>query len=254
MSDVEPALRELFRNADACERSWSIGAHEIEERVLAFYDSSVKAASSIARAARALGIDDVLLADWAYAIRGADALGLALRCDRQSVRLYTQYWTAIVAHVERGDEILLPLYRGFKALPDGTVRCDDYVGLPMAPPKTFWPPMAHSFAAFDLDESMGQDVFADLNAATAIFTVTQGDGRRSWLTTVRRAQIARDKLSDWLEPLGTRPGGQQIIATARENDLVHIAGGTDATKGVFLTLYFESDVRTVMDALGLLSA
>jgi len=249
MNNITENLSVMAQTADACERSWSLGAHETEERVLFFCETSVKAAEQIARAAQSLGITDSLLADWSTAIPGADAIGLALRCDRQSVRLYTQYWTMIGAHVKRGNRSPFPLYRGFKSLPGGVVRSDDYLAIPMAPPEVFWPRMAEGFAAFDLDTEQAQDVFRDLDAGNAIFTVTSGEGRKSWLTTVRRADIDRAEVADWLAPLAARPLGDDIITAARTTDLVHVAGGQDAVKGDFLTFYFESDPESVLARL-----
>lgn len=249
MSDVIQTLSDLAQRSDACERSWSIGPREVEERVLFFCETSVEMAELIAQAARELGIDDRLLSDWARAIPGADAIGLALRTDRRSVRLYTQYWTAITAHVETGETSPFPLYRGFKSLPGGQVRRDTYMGIPMAPPAMFWPPMALSFAAYGLDEILAQQVFADLDAGSAIFTVTEGTGRMSWLTTVRRARIDRAALADWLAPLAARADTGAMLDAARQSDLVHVAGGVDSVKGDFLTFYFESDAGAVLARL-----
>jgi hypothetical protein len=249
MIDTDDPLFHLAHLADACEQSWSLTADEIEERVLFFCDAGVEAAQHIARAAQSLAMDDSLLADWSLAMRGADAIGMAVRCDRQSVRLYTQYWEAIADRVKNGDHSPYPLYCGFKSLPGGVVRRDEYIAFPAAEPALFWPPMAKSFAGFGLDKSEGERVFSGLSASTAIFTLTSGNGRKSWLTTVRRADIDRVALAGWLAPLANRPGGGAILEAARNNDLVHLAGGVDDVKGTFLTVYFEVGAETLLSRL-----
>ncbi len=249
MENPKESLSALAKISDAFERSWSIGTDEIEERALFFCETDVKAAQLLATAAKAHGIEDKLLSEWAAAIPGSDALGLALRCDLKSVRLYTQYWVAIASRVESGDRSPFPLYRGFKSLPAGLVRRDDYICTPLAGPDVFWPPMAGCFAAMGLDHDQAQAVFNALSAETAIFTQTDGDGRKSWLTTVRRAQIDRTMLADWLAPLAKREGGSAIVKAAQTTDLVHVAGGMDSVKGAFLTFYFQSDAQTVIERL-----
>lgn len=246
-----PILSELARSADACEVSWSCTDDEAEERVLFFFEASVAAAGLVARAAQALAAPSDLIRAWSAALPGADAIGLALRPDRRSVRLYTQYWEVLAARVQDGRLDPWPLYRGFKALPDGSTRHDGYLCLPAVPRDVFWPPMAQSFALAGLDAAEGEEVLADLDAGSAIFTVTEGAGRQSWLTTVRRAQIDRMAVSRWLEPLAQLPGGKAVVAASRSHDLVHLAGGTDAVKGRFLTVYLESTPDEVLGRLGL---
>jgi hypothetical protein len=249
MKKILDSLSNLAKIADAVEQSWSIGGDGIEERALFFCDTSVQSATALAFAAKALGIDDNLLVEWSAAIAGSDALGLALRYDMKSIRLYSQYWVAITARVQSGDRTTFPLYRGFKSLTDGLVRRDTYMCSPICPPSVFWPPMADGFVKFNLDQDQARAVFWDLSAETAIFTQTEGEGRKSWLTTVRRANIDRAALADWLAPLAERAGGKAIIDAARSNDLMHIAGGKDTVKGPFITFYFESDVKTVLEKL-----
>jgi hypothetical protein len=206
-------------------------------------------AGLVARCARALGAPPDLVAAWSQALPAADAVGLALRCDGRSVRLYTQYWNMLAARVADGQRDPWPLYRGFKALPDGSQRRDDYLCLPMAPRAVFWPPMAAAVAGAGLDPAAAEMAFADLDAARAIHTVTAGEGRRSWLTTVRRAPPARDAVVGMLAPLAGRAGADGLIAAAGLHEMVHLAGGQDRTKGDFVTVYLESPPAAVMESL-----
>lgn len=247
MSELASLLTTLARSADACERSWSITADGVEARVLFFFDIDTEAATRLAEAALALGAPQRLIADWTKALSGCDAIGLALRCDGASVRLYTQYWLQILRRLEKGKRGPAPLYRGFKALPEGRVRYDEYLVLPLAEPAVFWPPMAAGFRSLGLSPTGAAEVFADLTAETAIFTGTEGGGRKSWLTTVRRAQIDAAALAAWLSPLSARAQTAPIQAAAAAGaPLVHVAGGRDSAKGAFLTFYFESDPDTVL--------
>jgi hypothetical protein len=244
-------LSELAVEADACEMSWSIGEAEIEQRVLFFCNASVAMAGLVARTARALGAPSDLVTAWSQALPAADAVGLALRCDGRSVRLYTQYWELLVARLRAGQTDPLPLYCAFKALPDGSQRRDDYVCLPMASRDLFWPPMAAALAGAGLDTKAADAAFCELDAAHAIYTETVGDGRRSWLTTVRRAPPARDAALRLLAPLAGRLGADGLIAAAARHEMVHLAGGHDITKGEFLTFYLESSPEAVMESLRL---
>lgn len=249
MVDQSDIFKLLAESADACEQSWSLTPDETEERVLFFFENSVEAAKLIATAAQQLNIPDKVLSEWSFSLPGADAIGLALRCDRASVRLYTQYWEVLAARVNAGNHDPFPLYRGFKSLPDGTVRTDSYHCLPLAPEEAFWPPMAEAFAAQGLDPLRAREVFADLTPETAIFTRTMGSGRVSWLTTVRRAEINRAALADWAAPLSAVPKGAEILDRLANDALVHLAGGHDAQKGPFFTIYTESSPEAVLASL-----
>lgn len=249
MDKTHAQLSQLAHSADACEKSWSITEDGIEERVLFFFETSVHAAELIAATAVDLGLPRKLLSAWSSALPGADAIGLALRSDRTSVRVYTQYWEVLAARVDAGNLEPFPLYKGFKLLPSGAVRSDDYYCRPVAPKADFWPPMAQTFEAFGLDSTQADVAFADLNAETAICTRTLGAKRTSWLTTVRRAQVDRAELAKWASPLAAREGGQAIVEALSKHDLVHLAGGTDTQKGAFLTIYLESTPPEVLAAL-----
>ena len=249
MTHANDLIRDLARAADGCERSWSITGSEIEERALFFFDMSVKAARMIAKTAVSLDLDEQLLADWSSALPAADAIGIALRRDRTSVRLYTQYWTLIATRVGNGDHSPYPLYRGFKSLPDRSVRRDDYVCLPMAPREVFWPPMKAALTGLGADGDAAEAAFAPLDADSAIFTATQNPERRSWLTTVRRAELDPAAVADLLAPLTRREGGQAIVDAANAGQMLHMAGGSDTVKGGFATLYFSSTPEAVLDRL-----
>lgn len=249
MTHIDDLLNRIATDADACERSWSIGESEIEERVLFFFEMSVEAARLIAEGAVALGMDAETVSAWSKALPAADAIGLALRTDRKSVRLYTQYWEVIAERVRNGDASPFAVYRGFKALPGGVVRHDDYVCLPMAPREVFWPPISAALSELGADAAAAEAVFAPLDAGNAIFTATQSTERTSWLTTVRRAELDPSAVSALLASLAERKGGADIIEAAANGPLIHIAGGRDLVKGSFITLYFGSSAGAALARL-----
>ncbi|WP_138919551.1 hypothetical protein, partial [Oceanicola sp. S124] len=139
---VQPAselIARLCAAADGCERSFSISDAGVEDRVLFFFEHDAAATALLREAARDLGLPETLLAAWDRARPGADAVGLALRTDGTSVRLYTQYWEVLVARLRQGDGGGMPLYAGFKALPDGSTRIDRYMPVVAAPREVYMP-------------------------------------------------------------------------------------------------------------------
>lgn len=231
-------FRRLIQVSDACEWSCSIGADTLEERVLLFFDLAQGRAQDLARLAQALDVPQSLISDWSRAIPGADAIGIAFRTDGKSVRLYTQYWQHLCARVDKGLTDPFPLYLGFKALGDGSVRTDAYHCLPAAPREAFWPDMAYTFEGLGLDAATCARAFEPLDAENCIYTRTLSDDRQSWLATVRRADLDRKLVSSALAPLAGGPANI-VSKIAVRSDLVHVAGGQDPLKGEFATFYFE---------------
>ena len=231
-------FNKMIQVSDACEWSCSVGENSVEQRVLLFFDLTHGRAQDLARLAQALNVPHVLITDWSKAIPGCDAIGIAFRTDGKSVRLYTQYWQHICARVDQGMMDPFPLYVGFKALEDGSVRTDTYSCIPAAPKEAFWPDMAHTFSGLGLNTAACARAFEPLDADSCIYTRTQSDTRQSWLATVRRANLDRKRVRTALAPLANGPA--DIIATmAGRCDLVHVAGGQDPLKGKFATFYFE---------------
>lgn len=237
------------QHADACERSWSIGSNGVEDRVLFFFAAAFGREEMLAEVARDLGIPQTLVEAWLSALPGADAIGLALRTDGASVRLYTQYWDAQIARLQNGNFDPLPLYAGFKKLQDGSTRVDAYVCLPMAPEEIFMPPLADMARSLGLKKNELDRALAPLTAETCIFTTTEREGRSSWLATVRRAGLDRGKVAKLLAPLAKNPQTAPIAEAAETRDLIHIAGGTDALKGTFTTFYFDIEADEAVAAV-----
>ena len=238
ISRSETVFPALIRDADGCEWSCSIGENRVEERVLLFFNLKPGCAKRLANAASKAGAPASLIRQWSKALPGSDAIGLAMRTDAGSVRLYTQYWDLLCACLDQGITELMPLYVGFKSFGDDQTRTDAYVAMPAAPREEFWPDMLHSFQSLGLDTAACERAFAPLDQDSCIFTRTLSDERTSWLATVRRAGLKRESVAAALAPL--RDGPAALVAQmAHRADLLHVAGGQDPLKGAFSTFYFE---------------
>lgn len=243
-------LLDLARDCDACEQSWSFHAGGVEERFLFFFEQKEETALRLARAAVTLGFPEGLLAGWSRALPGADAVGLAVNREGSSVRLYVQYWEAVRRRAMAGDLQPVPLYLGFKALPSGALRVDGYICHPAAARGVFWPEMAAGMAAFGLDPALAEAAFAPLSAANCIYTRTISEARRSWLATVRRAELEPERVETCLAPLAQRPGAETFSAALwRGAPMLHLAGGQDEAKGDFLTIYLEAEPEEIGERL-----
>jgi hypothetical protein len=234
-------LGQLAQRADAIERSWSLTAGGMERRLLFFFSSSEANIGALTSAARRLDLEPALINAWLEALPAADAIGLAVRDDLRSVRLYTQYWDVLVSRVRAGQDEPAPLYAGFKSLHDGSTRIDAYICWPGAPREEFMPEIETTLVTRGADADEVARAFEPLTAECCIFTRTRTNGRRSWLATVRRAELSRSDIARVLGPvLSQAEGGHEIARAAASRDMVHIAGGEDDSKGRFLTLYFEA--------------
>ncbi len=238
----------LTEAADALERSWSLSAGQAERRALVLFNATDPTVDLLTDAAKILGLAPALIAAWRRALPGADAVGLALRDDLRSVRLYTQYWEAVVARVRAGKTTPSPLYAGFKSLPNGSTRIDSYICWPSAPRSEFMPEIGTALTAFGADPDGLEETFRPLKPEVCIFTRTSSAARRSWLATVRRADLPPASIATALWGVTERAAhGPEIAMALRCRRLLHVAGGEDAVKGRFLTLYTETDTDDLAD-------
>jgi hypothetical protein len=240
-------LKNLVAYADGYDRSWSIGAQgQVEERFLLFFDHLDERSTLIAQTALDLGVHPDVISRWQDAFEQADAMGLAFNRARTSIRLYLQYWDVLAAQVQRGDIHPFAVYLGFKSLPNGQHRDDVYVCAPLAPTAQFMPPISAALARIGVTDLAA---LAPLSAETCIFTQTESDTRRSFLATVRRADLDRSAVCKMLKFLPNSPYAAEIQRHAEGEDLLHIAGGQDSLKGDFTTLYFTCEQDEVLRAL-----
>lgn len=242
------ALAGLIDLADDYDRSWSVG-DGVEERFLLFFDAPDARANDVVRVAEALGMPADAVAAWWQGLAGADAMGLAVNRDLSSVRLYLQYWDRHLARLESGNFDDFILYRGIKSSAAG-LRQDDYICTPLAPRDLFWPLIQDSLTGLGMGAADVATSFAALDDDTCILTRTIAPGRQSWLTTVRRAELDRTAWGAALAGLPDQPWARDVQTHAKGADLLHLAGGQDATKGRFTSLYFTAtadDLRRGLD-------
>lgn len=239
-SEIHLALARLTDMAEGFDLSWSFSKHGYEERALFFLPATLTARDNLIAAAQVLGFDRAEIAAFVAALPGADALGLTLSRSG-SVRLYLQYWDELSKRIAHGNTAPAPLYLGLKRFADGSARRDLYYCLPLAPEAEYRPDIETALQAFGADLLGIEMLFAQLSPETCIWTRTQGEGRQSWLATVRRAHLRPQDVINALAPVAQRAGVQAVIEALRKGALLHIAGGTDAKKGEFLSFYVETD-------------
>ena len=238
MSQSAASLARLVTLAEGFDRSWSFSEAGVEERALFFLP--LAAAPTLREVAQGLGFEAPGLAEFDAALPGADAIGFTI-AERGSLRLYLQYWDAMAARVAAGDLSPGPLYLGIKQFEDGRARRDVYHCLPLAPQEEYRPEIEAALIGFGADAQAVAGLLGRLSPEACIWTRTQNAGRTSWLATLRRADIPSQLLIEALSPIADRAGVGDVIAALRRGAPLHIAGGTDAGKGQFLTFYVESD-------------
>lgn len=245
---LRTALLPLIEAADGLERSWSISTSgpklgQVEERFLLFFDQLDARNAMIAEVALDLGMTRDLVDRWQSRFTGADAMGIAVNTAGSSVRLYLQYWDQVVDRVEAGDLSPQMLYLGLKSMPQGHIREDVYTCHPIAPRSEFMPQLSLALSRIGIAD-LG-DVFDPLDADACIFTTTEAAGRMSFLTTVRRANLDRARVAGLMADLPSAPWTRALQDHAQQADLLHIAGGQDALKGDFTTLYFTCTAQDI---------
>ncbi len=168
--------------------------------------------------AQAWGFPSAMLARWRADFLIADGVGLTLNSDASSIRLYTQHWDNPIDDV---------VYRGYKSLPDGTNRVDEYRfkgDLRQAENLAFAKRYTSRPEAIDrLIDVAGE--------AELVFSSITNSGRTSWLVTCRTAGVTE----------------RDVLGAGSDATLLHLAGGIDASKGTFDTIYIRSNNENAVD-------
>lgn len=243
------SLEALLPHAAGFERSWSFGstgagmasdtAGRFDRRGVLFLPATAEAVAAICDAGRALGMTQAGTEAFRRALPQADAIGLGI-AQSGSVRLYLQYWERIARRVRAGNRGNALLYLGIKEYPGGLTRTDRYICRPLAPQSLYQPVIGAALRAFGCPDQPVQALLRPLTPERCIWTAITNPARRSWLATIRRADIPAQALAAALRPLGT-PGAGEIVAALEHGKPLHIAGGKDDRKGSFLTLYVSTD-------------
>lgn len=233
-----------IEQADAVERSWSFGAHHDAERALLFFDNQPELVDALADTAQRLGLPQSMIAQWRVASDRADALGLAFQRDFQSIRLYVQHWDVVVSELPSPRH---PLYQGFKGLPDGSTRIDQYRVLPLVDATHYGPRIRDHLQPLGAPSDLLDVLIQTVHAEQMIWTEISSPLRTSWLATVRRAEIPLHYGAQLVRAL--MPDREDLWRHAKSHRLIHLAGGQDTTKQGFTTVYFEDSAEALLARL-----
>ena len=257
MNDLSPmavdGLVELADLAVGFDRSWSFAARGLDRRALFFLPASAEAQDALLHTAGLLGFDAAGLDAFRDALPGADAIGMTLS-QGGSVRLYLQYWQQMGARVVAGDLSPGPLYLGIKRWPGGGGRSDSYVCTPLAPAGDWSPVLTGALQNFGCDPAAVTRFLAPLTAENGIWTRVENTERRSWLMSMHRAEPDPKALIAALAPVATREGVREVIAALVAGAPLHLAGGIDANKAEFFSMYVECDRAEMLRFIVRLSA
>ena len=220
-------MNALIKSADGFDKSWSYTETSAEERLLFGWKTEHAPFKAIQEAAGLFNMPPKMIDEWFSVAAGTDLVGITVNKNLSSIRLYTHHWNS----VSPGDVGAI-IYRGYKLLPDKTLRIDDYQylgdlrdakNLEFALANTRYPSWVERIVAdAPLDKPL-------------MFSKTVNSGRQSWLATVRHAGL---------------DAGEVVQGKANGEKLIHVASGIDATKGPFDTLYFNADITEASRFLG----
>ena len=224
-------LSVLLESTDVFDQSWSFHETGVEHRLLLGWLPASAPREVIAACAADLGMSAAMVDQWSRDAQTADGLGMTLVNHGRSIRLYVQHWDN-VSREDVGEVV----YRGYKQLPDGAVRVDEYR------------------YEGDLRETNNLEVAQRTEGARAWidrvielcpadipidFCRIQNAGRSSWLATARLARLDAGAV------LGADFSGRRLL---------HLAGGVDASKGEFATAYVKASRYEAARLLGLADA
>lgn len=250
MALSKKTIQKLVATADGFDRSWTFGDGVQDERFLLFFDGD-DCAEDLAKAATEFGFDKPTIMAWQAALENADAIGLSANASLTSLRLYTQYWDLLANRIAQNHLGPFPLYRGWKKMDKTSERHDDYICIPMAP-ETVYLPRIHELsnaAGFEVEDL--KSVAAKLSPQNVIYAEISNPNRKSWLATVRKAELNFDTVVTWISKSKALPEKEAILDQARRHHLLHLAGGADSHKGAFFSIYFEADQGDIERMLSL---
>jgi hypothetical protein len=163
---------------------------------------------------------------WRLNTPDTEGVGISFNQDLSSIRLYTHKWSDLTL-----EDTGVPVYKGFKLLKDQTLRVDDYIN--------FGDLRSQDNMAHAQSRSIYPQWVERLNQLAAkdaplLFTRTNNTSRQSWLVTARYADLSADAIA------GPAFAGYKLL---------HMAGGIDAVKGEFSTIYIQTDRPEVQDFL-----
>lgn len=215
-------LKSLAKTADVYDQSWSFHEHGDEERVLFGWWVKEAPWERIKKYCELFAMPAPMVARWLEISNSADGIGIAVNKSLSSLRLYTHHWKSI-----NPEEIGAIVYTGFKMLPDGTVRVDEYRHFgDLRDPEN----LEYALSYSNKPEWIHAAIESAPENVPLMFAKISNTGRQSWIATVRHADVDAGAL------LTGRVSGQRLL---------HIAGGIDASKGSFDTVYIDPGIAGV---------
>ena len=223
---LQKHLPSLLQLADVFDQSFSFSSSVAEYRVLLGWYTPNTPMDILSNLFIDWGIPSKFVQQWRLNTPDTEGVGISFNQDLSSLRLYTHKWSDLTL-----EDTGVPVYKGFKLLKDQTLRVDDYIN--------FGDLRSHDNLAHAQSRSKFPQWVERLNQlapsdAPLLFTRTTNTSRQSWLVTARYAELSADAIA------GPSFAGYKLL---------HLAGGLDAVKGEFSTLYIQTERSQVQDFL-----
>lgn len=227
--DASKELKVLANTANVYDQSWSFHENGTEERVLFGWWVKNAPWALITKYCELFSMPAPMVSRWLEVSNSADGVGIAVNKSLSSLRLYTHHWRSV-----NPLDYASIVYTGFKVMPDGSVRIDEYCHFgDLRDPENLKYALSNS--------SKPEWIQAVLKVAPddvpLMFAKISNTGRQSWIATVRHADIDAGKL------LSGHVSGQRLL---------HIAGGVDAAKGCFDTVYINPGPQGLLNFIKVL--
>jgi len=219
-------LPRLLDLADVYDQSFSFSASGTEHRALLGWYTPNAPIDILTNMFIDWGVPSQFVQQWRLNTQDTEGVGISFNQDLSSVRLYTHKWSDLTL-----EDTGVAVYKGFKLLTDQTLRLDEYIN--------FGDLRSHDNLAYAQSRSKYPQWVERLNQLAArdvplLFTRINNTSRQSWLVTARYADLTADSIA------GPAFAGYKLL---------HLAGGIDAVKGEFSSLYIQTERSDVQDFL-----
>ena len=219
-------LTQLVMLADVFDRSYSFHEHGVEHRALMGWYPQNVSMKTLSRLCLDWGLPQPLVEQWCIHAVGGEGVGLSFNQELTSVRLYTHKWTGVSL-----SDVGVPVYKGFKLHKDQSLRIDDYINYcDLRTEENLAIARTHSKHPEWIDKL----TLEAASEAPLLFTRTLNTSRQSWLVTARYAELDARQIT-----------GESF----KGKKLLHLAGGIDAVKGEFSTVYIKATPSEVIEFL-----
>lgn len=223
---LQKHLPRLLDLSDVYDQSFSFSANGTEHRALIGWYTPNAPMDILSNMFLDWGLPPQFVQQWRLNSPGTEGVGISFNQDLSSIRLYTHKWSDLTL-----EDTGVPVYKGFKLLKDQTLRVDDYIN--------FGDLRSHDNIAHALARTKHPQWIERLNQladsdAPLLFTRTTNTSRQSWLVTARYAGLQADAIA------GPSFAGFKLL---------HLAGGIDAVKGEFSTIYIQTEQSAMQDFL-----